>query len=137
MRRLAWADNVGSQMKKILLSLAVVFLWVLDVQAQTPFYQGKTITIIIGYLAGDGYDIWARLLAGHFGKHIPGNPNMIVQNLPGAGSMIAANYLYSVAKPDGLTMGATLPTLYFEQLIGRAEVKFDFSKFSWLGNATK
>jgi tripartite-type tricarboxylate transporter receptor subunit TctC len=105
--------------------------------AQTPYYQGKTITVIVGTVAGDLYDLYARAFAQHMAKHIPGNPNMIVQNMPGAGHMIAANYLYSVAKPDGLTMGATLPTLYFEQLIGRAEVKFDFSKFTWLGNATK
>ena len=57
----------------------------------------------MGYQAGDGYDIWARLLAAHMGKHIPGNP-VIVQNMPGAGSMIAANYLYNVAKPDGFTL---------------------------------
>lgn len=88
-------------------------------------------------MAGDLYDLYARAFAQHMGKHIPGNPAIIVQNMPGAGHMIAANYLYSVAKPDGLTLGGTLPTLYFEQLIGRAEVKFDFSKFVWLGNATK
>jgi tripartite-type tricarboxylate transporter receptor subunit TctC len=105
--------------------------------AQTPYYQGKTITLVVGTVAGDLYDLYARAFAQYMPKHIPGNPNMIVQNMPGAGHMIAANYLYSVAKPDGLTIGATLPTLYFEQLIGRAEVKFDFSKFNWLGNATK
>ena len=105
--------------------------------AQTPYYQGKTITLIVGTVAGDLYDLYARAFAQHMPKNIPGNPNMIVQNMPGAGHMIAANYLYSVAKPDGLTIGATLPTLYFEQWIGRAEVKFDFSKFNWVGNATK
>jgi tripartite-type tricarboxylate transporter receptor subunit TctC len=71
------------------------------------------------------------------GKYLPGNPNIIVQNMPGAGHMIAANYVYNVAKPDGLTMGAINAGLYFEQLIGRAEVKFDWTKYNWIGNATK
>ena len=78
-------------MKKLSLSLTIILAWLVDAHAQAPFYQGKTITVIVGYLAGDGYDIWARLLAGHLGKHIPGTPNMIVQNMPGAGSRIAAN----------------------------------------------
>ena len=88
----------------------------------------------MGYLAGDGYDIWARLLAGHLGKHIPGNPNMIVQNMPGAGSMIAANQLYNVSKPDGLTMALIGPSLYLDQLVGKKEVQFDWAKFGWVGS---
>ena len=71
------------------------------------------------------------------GKYLPGNPNVIVQNMPGAGHMIAANHIYNVAKPDGLTMGAINAGLYFEQLIGRSEVKFDWTKYAWIGNATK
>jgi tripartite-type tricarboxylate transporter receptor subunit TctC len=88
----------------------------------------------VGYLSGDGYDIWARLLAAHMGKHIPGNPGFIVQNMPGAGSMIAANNIYNVAKPDGLTMGAIGPSLYLDQLIGKKEVQFDWAKFGWVGS---
>jgi tripartite-type tricarboxylate transporter receptor subunit TctC len=105
--------------------------------AQTPYYQGKTMTIVVGTVAGDIYDLYARAIALTMGKYLPGNPNIIVQNMPGAGHMIAANYLYGVAKPDGLTIAGILPTLYFEQLIGRAEVKFDWTKFNWIGNATK
>src|SRR5687768_6045436 len=71
------------------------------VYAQVPFYQGKSITLIIGNQAGGQYDLWARLIANHIGKQIPGNPNVIVQNMPAAGSLVAANYLYNVAKPDG------------------------------------
>ena len=112
----------------------IILAWFVDAHAQTPFYQGKTITIIVGYLAGDGYDIWARLLAGHLGKHIPGNPNMIVQNMPGAGSMIAANQLYNVSKPDGLTMALIGPSLYLDQLVGKKEVQFDWAKFGWVGS---
>jgi tripartite-type tricarboxylate transporter receptor subunit TctC len=119
--------------------LAVIFFMIESsaLYAQAPYYQGKTITIVVGTVAGDLYDLYARALAQFMGKHIPGNPNIIVQNMPGAGHMIAANYLYSVAKPDGLTLGAISPSLYFEQLVGRAEVKFDWAKFTWVGNATK
>jgi tripartite-type tricarboxylate transporter receptor subunit TctC len=121
-------------MIKLLLSFFLILFGVASASAQAPFYQGKTITIIVGYLAGDGYDIWARLLAAHMGKHIPGNPNMIAQNMPGAGSMIAANNIYNVAKPDGLTMGAIGPSLYLDQLIGKKEVQFDWGKFGWVGS---
>jgi tripartite-type tricarboxylate transporter receptor subunit TctC len=119
--------------------LAVIFFMIESsaLYAQAPYYQGKTITIVVGTVAGDLYDLYARALAQFMGKHMPGNPNIIVQNMPGAGHMIAANYLYSVAKPDGLTLGAISPSLYFEQLVGRAEVKFDWAKFTWVGNATK
>ena len=95
------------------------------------------MTIVVGTVAGDLYDLYARALGLFMGKYIPGNPNIIVQNMPGAGHMIAANYLYNVAKPDGLTMGAINAGLYFEQLIGRSEVRFDWTKFTWIGNATK
>jgi tripartite-type tricarboxylate transporter receptor subunit TctC len=121
-------------MKKVLVSLAILFLWAAGAQAQAPFYQSKTITIIVGYQGGDGYDIWARLLAAHMGKHIPGNPGFVVQNMPGAGSMIAANQVYNVAKPDGLTMAAVGPSLYLDQVIGKKEVQFDWAKFGWVGS---
>jgi tripartite-type tricarboxylate transporter receptor subunit TctC len=121
-------------MRNMLVSLALVFLWAAGVDAQTPFYQGKTITIIVGYLSGDGYDVWARLLAAHMGKHLPGHPNVIVQNMPGAGSMIAANHIYNLAKPDGLTLGAIGPSLYLDQVVGKKEVQFDWAKFGWVGS---
>ena len=121
-------------MRKLSLSLTIILAWFVDAHAQPSFYQGKTITVIVGYLAGDGYDIWARLLAGHLGKHIPGTPNMIVQNMPGAGSMIAANQLYNVSKPDGLTMASIGPSLYLDQLVGKKEVQFDWAKFGWVGS---
>src|SRR5262245_24838640 len=105
--------------------------------AQTPYFQGKTVTIIVGTVSGDLYDLYARAIALFMGKYLPGNPNVIVQNMPGAGHMIAANYIYTVSKPDGLTLGAVNAGLYFEQLVGRAEVKFDWPKYSWIGNATK
>jgi tripartite-type tricarboxylate transporter receptor subunit TctC len=103
-------------------------------QAQTPTYQGKTVKIIVGYLAGDSHDLWARAYARAMGKHLPGRPEFIVQNMPGAGSMIAANYVYNVAKPDGTTLGSIAPGLYLAQLIGNKEVKFEWSKFTWIGS---
>ncbi|MDP2602987.1 MAG: tripartite tricarboxylate transporter substrate-binding protein [Deltaproteobacteria bacterium] len=122
-------------MNKTLCLLSFLLFSAGSAQAQAPFFQGKTITIVVGYLAGDGYDIWTRLLAAHMGKHIPGSPNMIAQNMPGAGSMIAANYIYNVAKPEGLTMGSIGPSLYLDQLIGKKEVQFDWAKFGWVGSA--
>jgi tripartite-type tricarboxylate transporter receptor subunit TctC len=126
--------NLKDFMKQLFLTLLILLAARPEAGAQTPFYQGKTITVIVGYLAGDGYDIWARLLAAHMGKHIPGNPNMIAQNMPGAGSMIAANHIYNVAKPDGLTMASIGPSLYLDQLVGKKEVQFDWGKFGWVGS---
>jgi tripartite-type tricarboxylate transporter receptor subunit TctC len=121
-------------MKKFALTLAMVLLLAASAHAQAPFYQGKTITIIVGTKAGDAYDLYPRMLAEFMPKHIPGNPNIIIQNVPGAASMIAANQVYNVAKPDGLTIGAIYPALYFEQLTKKPEVKFDWTKFGWVGN---
>ena len=115
-------------------ALALVFLWCSRSNAQTPFYQGKTITIVVGTKAGDVYDLYPRMLAPYLTKHIAGNPNVIIQNVAGAASLIAANQVYSVSKPDGLTLGAIYPALYFEQLVKRPEVKFDWTKFNWIGS---
>src|SRR5215475_7180233 len=103
-------------------------------QAQASFYQGKTITIVVGTKAGDVYDLYPRMLAPYLTKYIAGNPNVIIQNVAGAASLIAANQVYSVSKPDGLTLGAIYPALYFEQLVKRPEVKFDWTKFNWIGS---
>jgi tripartite-type tricarboxylate transporter receptor subunit TctC len=101
--------------------------------AQPTFFQGKSIRIIRGGQPGDLFDLWTRHIATYLGKHIPGHPSLTVQNMPGAGSVIAANYVYNVAKPDGLTLGSLNPGLYIDQLIGRKEVQYDWSKFNWLG----
>jgi tripartite-type tricarboxylate transporter receptor subunit TctC len=102
--------------------------------AQTPFHQGKTVRLIVGTTAGSNYDMYGRLVAQFLGKHIPGNPEVIVQNMPGGGNIVAANFLYSVAKPDGLTLGSINPALYFNQLAGNKEVQFDWSKFIYVGS---
>jgi tripartite-type tricarboxylate transporter receptor subunit TctC len=124
-------------MKRILFVLALVFVVPVNASAQAPFYQDKTIRIVAGYGAGSVDDTWTRLIARYLAKHIPGNPNMIVQNMPGAGAMIAANYVYKVAKPDGLTLGGIRSGLYFDQLVGRQQVQFDWPKFTWLGSPTQ
>src|SRR5687767_5171417 len=98
-------------------------------------YAGKTVTIIVGYKAGGGYDATARLLARHLPKHIPGKPTIIVQNMPGANSMIAGNHVYSVAKPDGLTIGTFNRNLPIAQLTKVEGAKFDMLKFAWIGSA--
>ena len=125
-------------MNKALLCLSFILLgFSAPAAAQTPYYQGKTITMITGSQAGDLFDIYARMIATHMGKNIPGNPNMVVQNMTGAGHIVAANFVYAVAKPDGLTLLAPNPNLYIDQLIGRPEIKFDWAKFSWIGNASR
>jgi tripartite-type tricarboxylate transporter receptor subunit TctC len=105
-----------------------------EARAQEPFYRGKQIRIIVGLSSGGGYDRAARLIARHIGKHIPGNPDIVVQNMPGAGSVTAANYVWGVAKPDGLTLLAPHNNVYLSQLSGQKEVQFDVAKFHWIGS---
>jgi tripartite-type tricarboxylate transporter receptor subunit TctC len=124
-------------MKRIFFGLFFLLVWNSSLHAQTSFYQGKTITLIAGTTAGSQYDAHARLIAQHWGKHIPGNPDIIVHNMPGAGSLIAANHLYTVAKPDGLTITSIIPAIYFNQLAGRKEVRFDYAKFNWIGSVDR
>jgi tripartite-type tricarboxylate transporter receptor subunit TctC len=114
-------------------------LWYVPrLHGQENFYKGKTIRVIIGTTPGALYDQWSRVIAAHMGKHIPGNPEMVPQNMPGAGHKIAANYVYNVSKPDGLTMiGSIVPSLYFDQLVGRKEVQYDWAKFAWIGSPVK
>jgi tripartite-type tricarboxylate transporter receptor subunit TctC len=108
-----------------------------DLPAQSTFYQGKTITFIVGSGAGTAYDMYGRLLANHISKYIPGNPGVVVQNMPAAGGIVAANYTYGVAKPDGLTVTSINPAHYFNQIQGNKEIKFDWPKFTWLASSDK
>ena len=125
-------------MKKISFGLLLVFfIGASNAGAQTPYYQGKTIRIVVGYPAGSAHDQWGRLVAPYLTKFIPGNPNTIVQNMPGAGSMVAANYIYNIAKPDGLSLGIVNAALYFDQILARKEMQFDWSKFAWIGSSTR
>lgn len=123
-------------MNKISFGVLVFLLWSSQASAQTPYFQGKTIRVIVGYPAGSAHDLWARLIAAQLPKHIPGNPAVIVQIMTGAGSMVATNYVYNIAKPDGLTFGVINAALYFEQLLKKKEAQFDWTKLTWIGSAT-
>jgi tripartite-type tricarboxylate transporter receptor subunit TctC len=120
-------------MKRSLLAVLLLAFSVTSAMAQD--FAGKTITIIVGYKTGGGYDRVARMLARYLPKYIPGSPTVIVQNMPGANSLIAANHVYSVAKPDGLTIGTFNRNLPIAQLTHVAGAKFDMTKFAWIGSA--
>jgi tripartite-type tricarboxylate transporter receptor subunit TctC len=110
-----------------------MLLWSMPVAAQEPFFKGKTIRIVVGFAAGGGFDTYSRAMARYWGRHIPGNPSIIVENMAGAGSLIAANHVYKVAKPDGLTIGNFGGGLFMQQLKGGAGIEFDARKFEFLG----
>ncbi len=123
-------------------SLVVIGIWLvmgassLAAEAQ-PFYKGKTIRVIVATTPGGGFDAYTRAIVRHMGKHIPGNPSFIVENMPGAGFLIGTNYLYKQAKPDGLTLGNWIGTLVLHQLIGKKGVEFDARKFEYIGAPVK
>jgi len=104
-----------------------------DARAVEDFYRGKTIRVIVGTTAGALFDAWARLLARHMPKYIPGNPTMVVENMPGAGFLIAANYLYNVAPKDGTTIGTFVETQVINQLTGGKGIEFDMAQYQWIG----
>ena len=98
------------------------------------FFKGKSIRLLVGTSVGGAMDDWGRFVALFLGKHIPGNPDIVVQNMPGAGTIVAANHVYNIAKPDGLTLAVVNPGIYIDQLLGAKEVRFDWPKFSWVGS---
>ena len=104
-----------------------------EVFAQANFYEGKTIRFIVGFSAGGGYDAYTRTMARHMGKHVPGNPVFVVDNMAGAGSLISANYVYKAAKPDGLTIGHFIGGLFLQQLLNKPGIEFDSLKFEYIG----
>ena len=105
--------------------------------AVADFYKGKVIKIVVGFASGGGYDLYARLLARHFGKHIPGNPTLVVQNMPGAGGLRAANYIYAAAPKDGTTIGTFSRDMPLLAVMGtNSGVQFDPLRFTWLGSSS-
>ena len=119
---------------------AVIVIWLASgapISAQDSFYKGKSIRIIVGFAPGGGYDLYSRTIARHLGKYVPGNPTVLVENMDGAGSLIAANHVYRVAKPDGLTIANFIGGLFIQQLLGRSGVEFDAGKFEYLGVPTQ
>jgi tripartite-type tricarboxylate transporter receptor subunit TctC len=119
--------------KLILLPFLMIIAQTSVLRAQANFYEAKTIRMIVGFTAGGGYDAYTRAIGRHMGKHIPGNPVMIVENMPGAGSMISANYIYKAARPDGLTVGHFIGGLFLQQLLGKPGIEFDAAKFQYVG----
>jgi tripartite-type tricarboxylate transporter receptor subunit TctC len=114
----------------VILALAIPTI---PASAQEDFYRGKTIRLIVGLAPGGGFDTYSRVIARHIGKHIPGNPTMVVDNMPGAASLLAANYVYKAAKPNGLTIGNFVGGLAFQQILGLPGVEFDAPKFEFIG----
>ncbi len=105
-------------------------------QSVAEFYRGKSITMLIGYTAGGGYDLYARVLSRHMPRHIPGNPQMVPQNMPGAGSLRVAGFLYTAAPKDGTTMGMFGRGIAVEPLIGSGGANFDSRRFTWIGSGS-
>ena len=123
-----------SRLATALFILLGIFIFVdARVNAQTAFYDGKAIRMIVGFTPGGGYDAYTRTIGRHMGKHIPGNPAIIVENMPGAGSMISANYVFKAAKPDGLTIGHFIGGLFLQQLLAKPGIEFDAAKFHYVG----
>ncbi|MPZ75788.1 MAG: hypothetical protein GEU77_04635 [Deltaproteobacteria bacterium] len=125
-------------MQKILMFITVVVLMLVSTINEPPaqaqdFFKGKTIRFIVGYSPGGSFDLYTRVIARHFSKHVPGNPTTYVENMTGAGGIIAANHLYNIAKPDGLTVGAWAAPLVLQQVMGNEATKFDARKFGYLG----
>jgi tripartite-type tricarboxylate transporter receptor subunit TctC len=127
--------------KLILLVVGIILVLILIPNmilfAATPYYGGKTIRIIVGFSPGGAFDVYARVISRHIGKHIPGNPTVIVENMTGAGSLIAANNIYKAAKPDGLSIGHFHGVLFLKQILEQPGIEFDARKFKYIGVAAK
>ena len=111
--------------------LNLIFMTGTGISATDDFFANKTVRIIVGFAAGGGFDIYSRAIARHMGRHIPGNPSVIVENMTGAGSLLAANHLYKVAKPDGLTIGNIHGNQILNQVLGSPGIEFDARRFEW------
>jgi tripartite-type tricarboxylate transporter receptor subunit TctC len=120
----------------LVFALALPLTGLAHAESAADFYRGKSVNMIVGYSAGGGYDIYARAIARHLGDHIPGNPKVTVTNMPGAGSVVALNYLYNVAPKDGLTLATFGRGLAMEPLIGTSKVQYDATKLTWIGSAS-
>ena len=123
--------------KRGVIAAAFMVVAVSGSRAQSPaeFYKGKTVDLYIGYSVGGGYDLYARFLARHMGKHIPGNPTVLPKNMEGAGSLRLANWLYNVAPKDGTAFGAIGRGTGFDTLLGNKAAQFDATKYTWIGSA--
>jgi tripartite-type tricarboxylate transporter receptor subunit TctC len=116
------------------LLIAAPVLATIKAQAADDFYKGKNVDLYIGYSSGGGYDTYARLLARHMDRHLPGKPSIVPKNMPGAGSLVLANWLYNVAPKDGTAFGTVGRGAPFDPLLGSKKAKFDPTKFNWIGS---
>jgi tripartite-type tricarboxylate transporter receptor subunit TctC len=116
---------------------SLILLSSVAANAAAPYYEGKTIKLIVGFSAGGGFDTYSRVIARHMTKHIPGNPAIVVENMTGAASLVSANHVYKVARPDGLTMLNFHGNQIVNQVIGKAGIEFDARKFEYLGSPTQ
>jgi tripartite-type tricarboxylate transporter receptor subunit TctC len=115
-------------------AIAIALPTISHAQSVDDFYKGKTVELLIGYSGGGGYDVYARLLARHMARHIPGNPTIVPRNMPGAGSLVLANWLYNVAPKDGTAFGIIGRGTPFDPMLGIEAAKFDPTKYLWLGS---
>jgi tripartite-type tricarboxylate transporter receptor subunit TctC len=113
--------------------VCAVFLAAAPALGQEGFYAGKTVRLVVAFSPGGGFDTYSRAIARHLGKHIPGRPNVIVENMTGAGGIVQANFMYRSAKPDGLTIGNNIGGLILQQILGARGIEFDGRKFEYLG----
>jgi tripartite-type tricarboxylate transporter receptor subunit TctC len=125
----AWLRNFGTAA----ICFSLVLVHAASALAQESFYKDKTVRFVVGYSAGGSFDLYSRMIARHFGKHVAGNPTVIVENMTGAGGVIAANYIFNQAKPDGLIIGAWAAPLILQHIMGNDATKFDGRKFGYLG----
>jgi tripartite-type tricarboxylate transporter receptor subunit TctC len=128
------ATDVGKARFKLIGALCAVAAASPCAAQESPFYAGKTIQLIIGFDVGGGYDLYARTVARHMSKHIPGNPQFVPQNMPGAGTRTAANWLYNVGPKDGTAIGTIVQSTAVDQALGEPGIRFDAAKFNWIGN---
>jgi tripartite-type tricarboxylate transporter receptor subunit TctC len=122
---------------KLLMVVGLAFIMARFADAQEPFYKGKTVRVVVGFSAGGGFDVYSRAISRHLGKHLPGNPTVIVENMTGAGSLVAANHIFKVAKPDGLTIGNINGGIFMQQLLGWPGIEFDALKYEYVGVPVK
>ena len=131
--------RLTSSLRGVAIAIAIVlpsiaYVQTAHAQSVADFYKGKNVELLIGYSGGGGYDVYARLLARHMGKHIPGNPTIVPRNMPGAGSLVLANWLYNVAPKDGTAFGIIGRGTGFDPMLGIDAAKFDPTKYLWLGS---
>ena len=128
---------MSRRLKQAYFALALSWMLVPSVYGAAPFYESKTIKLIVGFSAGGGFDTYSRVIGRHLGRHLPGNPSVVVENMTGAASLVAANHVYKVAKPDGLTILNFHGNQVVNQVIGKPGIEFDARKFEYLGSPTQ